>query len=151
MEVILLEKVANLGNLGEQVTVRPGYGRNFLVPQKKAVPATKDNVAKFEARRAELEKAANEALAAAQARAEKLAQLAKVTIASLAGDEGKLFGSVGPADVAEAVTAAGVALEKREVLMPEGPIHMIGEYDVTIRLHSDVLQTVNVTVEAAKE
>ena len=151
MEVILLEKVANLGNLGEQVTVRPGYGRNFLVPQKKAVPATKDNIAKFEARRAELEKAANEALAAAQARAEKLVQLAKVTIASLAGDEGKLFGSVGPADVAEAVTAAGVTVEKREVLMPEGPIHMIGEYNITIRLHSDVLQAVTVTVEAAKE
>ena len=151
MEVILLEKVANLGNLGEQVTVRPGYGRNFLIPQNKAVPATKENIAKFEARRAELEKAASDALAAAQARSEKLAQLAKVSIGSLAGDEGKLFGSVGPADIADAVTAAGVEIEKREVLMPEGPIHMIGEYEVTIRLHSDVTQAINVVVEAAKE
>ena len=151
MEVILLEKVANLGDLGEQVTVRPGHGRNFLIPQKMAVPATPDNIAKFEARRAELEKAAQESLAKAQARAEQLVQLAKVSVASLAGDEGKLFGSVGPADIAEAVGAAGVAIEKREVLMPEGPIHMIGEYEIVIRLHSDVHQPITVVVEAAKQ
>ena len=151
MEVILLEKVANLGDLGEQVTVRPGHGRNFLIPQNKAVPATKDNVAKFEARRAELEKAAQEALTKAQTRAEQLAQLDKVTVTSLAGDEGKLFGSVGPADIAEAVTAAGVEIEKREVLMSEGPIHMTGDYEINIRLHSDVQQTIKLAVEAAKE
>ena len=151
MEVILLEKVANLGDLGEQVTVRPGHGRNFLIPQKKAVPATPDNIAKFEARRAELEKAAQDSLGKAQARAEQLAQLAKVSVASLAGDEGKLFGSVGPADIAEAVGAAGVAIEKREVLMPEGPIHMIGAYEIVIRLHSDVQQPITVVVEAAKQ
>ncbi|MDH5407817.1 MAG: 50S ribosomal protein L9 [Gammaproteobacteria bacterium] len=151
MDVILLEKVANLGNLGEQVSVKPGYGRNFLIPQKKAVPATADNVAKFEAQRAELEKAANEALAAATARAEQIAQLAKITIASHAGDEGKLFGSVAPLDIAEAMTNAGVAIEKREVMMPEGPIHNIGEYEIAIRVHSDVQQNITVVVEAAAE
>jgi len=151
MEVILLEKVANLGNLGEQVTVRSGYGRNFLVPQKKAVPATKESIAEFEAKRAELEKKAQADQAKAQARAEKLAQLGKLSIASLAGEEGKLFGSVGPADIAEAVKAAGLEIEKRDVLMPEGPIHMIGEYEINIRLHSDVQQAISLTVEASKE
>ena len=148
MEVILLEKVANLGNLGDKVTVRPGYGRNYLVPGKKAVPATKENVEKFEARRAELEKAAAEALAAAQARAEQIANLAQVTIASHAGDEGKLFGSVSVADIAEAMTTAGVETAKSEVSLPEGPIRMVGEYDIDVHLHSDVTQTIKVVVEA---
>jgi len=147
MEVILLEKVANLGNLGDKVSVKSGYGRNFLVPSKKAVPATKVNIEAFEARRAELEKAAAEVLAVAQARAGKLAALAQIVIKSNAGDEGKLFGSVGVADVADAITAAGEEVAKREVSMPEGPIHMLGEYELEIQLHSDVSQTMTIVVE----
>jgi len=148
MEVILLEKVANLGNLGDKVSVRAGYGRNFLIPQSKAVPASKENVEKFEARRAELEKAAAETLNEAKKRAEHLANVAKVSIASNAGDEGKLFGSVGTADIAQALTATGMVFEKREVLMPEGPIHMLGKYEINIRVHSDVIQPVTVEVIA---
>lgn len=148
MEVILLEKVANLGNLGDKVNVRPGYGRNFLVPKKKAVPATKENLAMFEERRAELEKAAAEILAAAQACAGQLAALAAVTIAAKASDEGKLFGSVAVGDIAEAVTAAGVKVSKQDVRMPEGPIHAIGTYEIAIQVHSDVIQVVKVVIEA---
>jgi len=148
MEVILLEKVPNLGNLGDQVKVRPGYGRNFLIPGKKAVPATTENIKMFEERRAELEKTAAESLTAAQARADALAQLAQVTIQANAGDEGKLFGSVGPADIADALTSAGAEVSKSEVLMPEGPIHEVGAFDVDIRVHSDVQQAVKVIVEA---
>ena len=149
MQIILLEKVANLGDLGEQVNVKAGYGRNYLIPQQKAVPATKANIEKFEARRAELEKAAAEALAEAQARAEKVAGIGSVTMARNAGDEGKLFGSVGPADIAEAITEAGVAVEKREVIMPEGALHTIGEFEVSIRTHTDVAQAIQVIIEAA--
>jgi large subunit ribosomal protein L9 len=148
MEVILLENVANLGGLGDKVNVRPGYGRNFLMPQKKAVPATKENVEMFEARRAELEKAAAEALAAAQARAEKIANLGRVVISAQAGEEGKLFGSVAVADIANAVTAAGVELEKREVNLPEGPIRLLGEYEVELQLHAEVVQPITVAIEA---
>lgn len=148
MEVILLEKVANLGNLGDTVNVRPGYGRNFLVPKKKAVPATKANLEMFQERRAELEKAAAEILVAAQARAAELAALGAVTIKAIASDEGKLFGSVAVGDVADAITSAGVEVTKLEVSMPEGPIHTIGSYDITIHVHSDVVQIVNVVVEA---
>lgn len=148
MEVILLEKVANLGNLGDRVTVRPGYGRNYLVPGKKAVPATKANIEMFEARRAELEKVAAESLAAAQARAEKLAALGEVTISGNAGDEGKLFGSVSVADIADALSNAGIEVKKSEVSLPEGPIRNIGEYDIDIHLHTDVTQVVKVNVVA---
>ncbi|MEJ2141539.1 MAG: 50S ribosomal protein L9 [Gammaproteobacteria bacterium] len=148
MEVILLEKIANLGDLGDKVTVKPGYGRNYLVPGKKAVPATAENVKVFEERRAELEKVAAEKLAEAQARAEKIAELGTVTIKSNAGDEGKLFGSVNVAEVADALTAAGVEVAKSEVSMPEGPIRVIGEYDIDIHLHSDVAQAIKVVVEA---
>lgn len=148
MDVILLEKVANLGNLGDRVTVKPGYGRNFLVPSRKAVPANKANIEAFEARRAELEKVVAEALATAQARAEKLTALAQIVIKTNAGDEGKLFGSVGAADIAEAITAAGEEVVRREVNMPEGPIHMVGEYEMEIHLHSDVVQSISVVVEA---
>jgi len=148
MEVILLEKVANLGNLGDKVNVRPGYGRNFLVPNKKAVLATKDNLAMFEERRAELEKAAAEALSAAQARAEQIANLASVTIVANASEEGKLFGSVAVSDIAKAINAAGVEVSKQEVSMPEGPIHVIGEYEVSIHVHSDVVQGIKIIVEA---
>jgi len=148
MDVILLQKVRNLGDLGDQVKVRPGYGRNFLIPTGKAVPANADNIARFEARRAELEKAAAEAQAAAQARADKLESLGRVVLTRKAGDEGKLFGSVSTADVAEAITAAGVEVEKREVEIPEGPIRLTGEYEVMLLLHSDVTANLKVAVEA---
>lgn len=147
MEVILLEKVSNLGNLGEKVNVRSGYGRNFLIPQGKAVSATEENVAAFEARRAELEKAAAETLAAAQARADKLNGLS-VTLTQKAGDEGKLFGSVGTQDIADACTAAGVEVAKSEVRMPTGAIREVGEFDVDVQLHSDVTATVKVAIVA---
>ena len=149
MEVILLEKVTNLGNLGDKVKVKAGYGRNFLIPQKKAVSATADNLAKFEARRAELEKHAAESVTQAQARAEKLAALGSVSIAHNAGEEGRLFGSVTNSDVAEAITAAGIEVAKREVMMPQGPVHVLGEFEVTIRLHTDVTQKIKVNVVAA--
>lgn len=148
MEVILLENVANLGTLGDKVNVRPGYGRNYLMPQKKAVPANKENVAMFEARRAELEKAAAEALDAARSRAEQIAALGQVVITAQAGEEGKLFGSVAVADIADAVTSAGVELEKREVNLPEGPIRLTGEYEVELQLHAEVMQLINLRVEA---
>lgn len=148
MDVILLEKVRNLGDLGDQVKVRPGYGRNFLIPTGKAVPANAENTAKFEARRADLEKAAAEALAAAQARAEQLSGLGRVVLTRKAGDEGKLFGSVSTADIAEVITAAGVDVEKREVELPEGPIRLTGEYPIEVVLHTDVTATITVAVEA---
>ena len=147
MQVILLETVGRLGNLGDKVNVKPGYGRNFLIPFGKAVAATKNNVAEFEQRRAELEAAASERRAAAEARAALLAALV-VTIAANAGDEGKLFGSIGTRDIADAVTAAGVAVEKSEVRLPEGVIRELGEFDVDIQLHSDVTQTIKLLVIA---
>jgi len=148
MDIILLDKIANLGGLGDQVSVKAGYARNFLFPQGKAVPATKDNVAKFEARRAELEAKIAEALAAAQARADQLAALEAVTIASPAGDEGKLFGSVGTRDIADAITAAGVAVTKAEVKLPIGTLRELGEYDIDVQLHSDVTTTTKVVIVA---
>jgi len=137
MQIILLEKVANLGELGEQVTVKPGYARNFLFPQNKAVPATKANVEQFEARRAELEKAAAEKLAEANARKEKIEGI-ELSVAVRAGDEGKLFGSLGNRDIAELATEAGVELSKSEVRLPTGPIRSVGEFDVAIHLHAEV-------------
>ena len=145
MEIILLEKVQNLGDLGDKVNVKPGFGRNFLIPSGKAVPATASNVADFEARRAELEKVAAEKLATAQTRADKLAALT-VTINRKASEEGKLFGSVSNIDVADAVTAAGVEVSKSEVRMPIGAIRDIGEYDIDIHLHTDIDSTVKVVV-----
>jgi len=145
MEVILLEKVENLGNLGDKVAVRSGYARNFLVPSGKAKYATAENIAEFEARRAELEKAAAEALSAAQARAEKLNGL-EITITMKSGSEGKLFGSVGTVDIADAVTAAGVELAKREVRLPEGVIRLAGEYEIALHLHSDVDASIKLTI-----
>lgn len=147
MEVILLEKVNNLGDLGEKVNVKAGYGRNYLIPGKKAIPATAANLAAFEKQRAEFEKAEAEALSAAQARAASLAGMT-VTIARIAGAEGKLFGSVTNADIAMAVTDAGVQLEKREVRMPQGPINEIGQFDIDLHLHVDVDATVKVNVVA---
>ncbi len=147
MNVILLEKVGKLGSLGDQINVKAGYGRNYLIPFGKAVPATKENIASFDARRAELEKAAAAKLADAEARATKLQDL-KVSIEANAGDEGKLFGSIGTSDIAEAVTASGIPVAKSEVRMPNGVIREIGEYTVSIQLHSDVTQTVTVIVVA---
>jgi len=147
MEVILLEKVANLGSLGDKVKVKAGYGRNFLLPYGKAVPATADNLKAFEERRAELEKAAADKLATAQARAEKL-DGESFTIASKAGDEGKLFGSIGVRDIADAITSAGTEVEKSEVRLPEGPLRAIGEYDIELQLHTDVTVTVKLAVVA---
>ena len=146
MEIILLDKVANLGGLGDTVTVKSGYARNFLFPQQKAVPATKANVEKFEARRAELEAKIAGELAAAQARADKLSALESVTIASPAGDEGKLFGSVGTRDIADAVTAAGVEIAKSEVKLPTGTLREVGEFEIDIQLHSDVTTTVKLVI-----
>ncbi|AWK82913.1 TPA: 50S ribosomal protein L9 [Photobacterium damselae] len=150
MQVILLDKIANLGGLGDQVNVKAGYARNFLIPQAKAVMATKANVEMFEARRAELEAKVAEQQAAAQARAEALNALEAVVIASKAGDEGKLFGSIGTRDIADAVTAAGVALVKSEVRLPEGALRTTGEFEVSIQLNSDVFATVKLNVVAAE-
>ncbi len=146
MEVILLEKVDNLGGLGDKVNVKSGYGRNFLIPTGKAVTATKGNLAEFEARRAELEKQAAEMLAAAEARKAVLESLT-VTIERKAGDEGRLFGSVGTADIAAATEEAGGTLEKREVRLPEGPFHATGEFEVEVHLHSDVNATLKVVIK----
>ncbi len=145
MQVILLENVTNLGVLGDRVNVKSGYGRNFLIPQGKAVPATADRIEEFEKRRAELEKKANDVLAAAQKRRDALSQIT-VSIEQKAGDEGKLFGSIGTVQVAAAVTAQGVSIEKSEVRLPDGPIRQIGDYDVAIHLHSDVDGVVKVSV-----
>ena len=147
MEVILLQKVAHLGNLGDRVNVKPGYARNYLIPQAKATEATVKNVAKFEARRAELEAQAAAALASAQERAEKLGEII-VTLSVKAGNEGRLFGSVGPSDIADAVSAAGIELNKREIRMPAGAIRQIGEYDVDVHLHTDVNAQLRVHVVA---
>lgn len=148
MEVILLEKIRKLGGLGDQVRVKPGFGRNFLIPQGKAVPATSDNIAKFEVRRAELEQAQADALGAAQARAAKIQDLA-VKLVRKAGAEGKLYGSVGTADIAEALTeAGGVEVTRKEVLLPEGPLRVTGEYEIEVHLHADVDATVKVEVVA---
>ena len=147
MDIILLEKVANLGNIGDKVSVKAGFGRNFLIPYGKAVPATKDNVASFAARRAELEANAAAKLATAQARAAKLQNLS-ISIAHNAGNEGKLFGSVGAVEVARAITAAGVEVAKAEVRMPNGPIREVGSFNITVSVHSDVSAQVNVVVVA---
>ncbi|KFN49952.1 50S ribosomal protein L9 [Arenimonas malthae CC-JY-1] len=147
MELILLQKVVNLGGLGDKVKVKPGYGRNFLIPYGKAVPATADNVAAFEAKRAEYEAKASAVHAEAEARKAKL-EGATVTIAANASTEGKLFGSVGPRDIAEAFTAAGFPLEKNEVVMGEGPLRRTGEFEIEVRLHADVHTSVKVLVEA---
>lgn len=145
MKLILLEKVQKLGNLGDTVRVRAGYGRNFLVPQGKAVPATAENLAMFEARRAELETAANDRLAVAERRREALAGLV-VQLTANASDEGKLFGSIGPREIADAATEKGFEISKSEVVMGEGPIRIVGEFDVLVHLHADVETTIKVVV-----
>ena len=150
MEVILLDNVGKLGALGDKVTVKAGYARNFLFPQAKAVPATADNLAEFEARRAELEKKAQEALDQANGRAQALEGFS-LTITAKAGDEGKLFGSIGSRDIAEAMSAAGQAIEKSEVILSEGPLLNVGEHEVRLQLHPEVSQNVVINVEAGDE
>lgn len=146
MEVILLENISNLGGLGDKVDVKAGFGRNYLIPQGKAVPATEDAVAKFEARRAELEAAAADSLAAAEARAATLNEMQPVTIPANAGEEGKLFGSIGTRDIADAVTAAGVTIDKSEVRLPEGALRELGEYEINVQVHGDVTAIIALAV-----
>jgi large subunit ribosomal protein L9 len=145
MQVILLEKVVNLGNLGDVVRVKDGYARNFLIPQRMARRATQSAVAEFEAKRAELEKAAAEKLAAAQAQGEKLSGLT-VQISQKAGVDGRLFGSVTNYDIAEALTKQGFPVEKAQIRMPQGPLKMVGDHSVSVALHTDVLVDVTVAV-----
>jgi large subunit ribosomal protein L9 len=148
MDIILLDKIANLGGLGDQVTVKSGYARNFLFPKGKAVPATKANVEKFEARRAELEAKIASDFADAEARAAKLNALEGLVIAAPAGDEGKLFGSVGTKDIADAITAAGVNVSKAEVKLPTGTLRDTGEYEIDVQVHSDIMATVKLQIIA---
>ena len=148
MEVILLENIGNLGGLGDRVQVKAGYGRNFLIPQGKAVPATASHIEQFEARRAELEAAAAEQLAAAETRAEAINALGVITIGANAGEEGKLFGSIGTRDIADAVTAAGCEVEKSEVRLPEGALRELGEYEVGVQVHHDVTALVTLAIVA---
>ena len=147
MEVILLQKVANLGNLGDRVKVRSGFGRNFLLPQGKATLATPDNVARFEARRAELERLAREHLTSAEERAVAMKDF-KLTVRAKAGTEGKLFGSIGTSDIAEELTRAGFKIERSEVRLPHGPLRMVGDHSINLHLHADVDVPVQVTIVA---
>jgi large subunit ribosomal protein L9 len=151
MDVILLEKVGKLGNIGDKINVKAGYGRNYLIPNGKAVFATAENMAEFETRRAELEAAAAALLTEAEARAAKLAVLETVTIAANAGDEGKLFGSIGTRDIADAVTAAGVEIAKSEVKLPEGAIRESGEFEINIQVHAEVTQVIKLAVTADQD
>lgn len=145
MKIILQQEVVNLGQVGEQVVVKPGFGRNYLIPKGKAVRATKENIALFESRRAEFERMAAEVLANAKKRQE-LIQDKEFTLASKAGEGGKLFGSIGPRDIAKVIKNEGFEIEKSEVSMPEGPIRQIGDYDITLNLHSSVAATVKVKI-----
>jgi len=147
MEVILLQKVANLGNIGDRVKVRSGFGRNFLLPEGKATLATPDNIARFEARRAELERLAREHLTSAEERAAAMKDF-KLTIPAKAGTEGKLFGSIGTSDIAEACTRAGLKVERSEVRLPHGPLRMIGEHTVSLHLHADIDVPLHITITA---
>lgn len=150
MEVILQENIRNLGQLGDKVDVAAGYGRNYLLPKGLAVPANAINLAEFEVRRAELEKAAAARLQAAQDRAAQLTALPQVTIAARSADEGKLYGSIDVRQIAEAITAAGTAVEKSEVTLPTGPIRNVGEYSITLQLHTDVDATIKILVVEAE-
>lgn len=149
MEVILLEKVRNLGNLGDKVMVKPGYGRNYLVPQNKAVFATEENSKRFEARRAELEKKAQQSLAQAEQRAAKFSDTT-IVISAQASDEGKLYGSIGANEIRDALVAKALEVSKREIVMPEGALHSVGQYTVEVHVHSDVIANLQVEIVAAK-
>ena len=148
MDVILLKKVENLGDLGEKVTVKSGYGRNFLLPTGAAVAATEENLKAFEERRAELEKQAADALQAAEARKAQIDEIEAIIIKVKAGDEGKLFGSVGTADIADACSSAGIEVAKKEVRLPSGPFHNTGVYEVALHLHTGVDATIQLEIEA---
>ena len=150
MDIILLDKVENLGNLGDMVAVRAGYARNYLIPQGKAKFATTQNIAEFETLRAELERASEDAITVANGRKSQLQELV-ITVKANAGQEGKLFGSVGSSEIADAISATGIVAERREVRLPNGPLRMLGEYDVDLHLHSDVNATVKIIVEAVDE
>lgn len=150
MQVILLEKIGKLGELGQQVNVKPGYGRNYLIPNGKAVPATPENVEKFEARRAELEQAQADSLAAAQGRAEKLNGL-EVTLYRKVVSEDKLYGSVGVNDIAAAVAEAGLEVTKREISLPDGPFRSLGEYELDLHLHPDASARIKLFIAAEQE
>lgn len=145
MNVILLEKIGNLGDLGDEVSVKPGFARNYLLPQGKAVTADDENRTVFEGRRAELEASANEKLAEANTRAEKLADK-ELSIAVKSGEEGRLYGSVGTQNIADALTADGIPVERSEIRMPEGVIRVLGEYEIAIQLHTDVTAQIKVVV-----
>jgi large subunit ribosomal protein L9 len=148
MEVILLEKIGKLGTIGDKAIVKSGFGRNYLIPQGKAVFATEANIAAFELRRAELEANAAAVLAEAEKRAAALAAIGSVTITAVAGDEGKLFGSVGVRELETAIAEAGGDINKSEINLPDGPIRFIGEFSVECQLHVDVIQNFTVVVEA---
>ena len=150
MDVILLQKVANLGTIGDRVKVKSGYGRNFLLPSGRATLATAANVARFELRRAELEQLAGRELGSAQQRAESLRDF-RLTITAKAGSEGKLFGSVGTADIAEACTAAGHKVNRSEVRLPAGPLRLVGEHQVGVHLHTDVEVVLTVIIVAEEQ
>jgi large subunit ribosomal protein L9 len=147
MDIILLQKVANLGNIGDRVKVKSGFGRNYLLPAGKATLATPDNIKRFEARRAELEKAAHEHFSSAEQRAEQLKEF-KLVIPAKAGTEGKLFGSIGTADIAEAATKAGIKIERSEVRLPTGALRTIGDHSIVLHLHADVDVPLAVTIVA---
>lgn len=146
MEVILLEKIRNLGSLGDKVVVKSGYGRNFLIPEGKAVYATPGNIEKFEARRAELEKLEKQHLDEALAKKAQIEKLGSITIIAKAGDEGRLFGSIGTRDIADAIHNAGVEIPKSEIDLPNGLLRQVGEYDITLELHSDVVAVIKVNI-----
>jgi large subunit ribosomal protein L9 len=150
MEIILLEKIHKLGDLGEKVRVRAGYGRNFLIPQKRAVPATPENIEKFESQRADLERVQSSALSAATLRIDTLGGL-EVEISAKAGTEGKLYGSIGTAEIADAIRATGNELEKREVRLPDGPLREVGDYQVMVHLQADAETSITVHVVAEEE
>jgi len=148
MEIILLESISKLGKLGETVNVKAGFGRNYLIPQGKAVRATEANTAEFEARRTELEAAAGSLLAAAQQRADAINELGLISITAIAGEEGKLFGSVGTRDITEAIVALGCEVDKSEVRLPEGSLRELGEYEIAIQVHGEVTAMVALAVIA---
>ena len=149
MQVILLEKIGNIGNIGDRANVKAGFGRNYLIPQGKAVFVTDKNIAEFELRRAGLEARAADKLGEAQIRADTLKAVGVITISAIAGDEGKLFGSVGARELEEAIVAAGGDVTKNEISLPEGPLRHVGEFNVEVQLHADITETMTVVIEAA--
>ena len=148
MQVILLEKFGKLGDIGDKVKVKAGYGRNYLIPQGKAVFATEKNIEVFESRRAELEANARERLDSAQIRASKLAEIGTVKIKAIAGDEGKLFGSIGPREIEQAIIGAGGEVSRSEINLPEGSFRSLGSFEVDIKVHSDIVQTISLVIES---